>query len=251
MTRRRSVSSILGKPKNKRSHSFQKSHKKKKVPCYCNNCNRKLVLERTKLLHETEGNTNDSNEDESSEDESSEKEAFLIIQKTAKQNTTEDTEDIELSQVSHQTSTSGSVSEGYIKSQRLQIPKGIDIDHSFLPQRCVRYTDRSQSTSLNIESNEYNTSEQNTRMSLDSESNNESSYAEIFEDYSSPPYQANMDAEENLISDQFSWILLWIMNFCITYNIPETAAESLIKFMKIVLNEIGGNNFRLFQIRFT
>ncbi|CAB4411280.1 unnamed protein product [Rhizophagus irregularis] len=51
-----------------------------------------------------------------------------------------------------------------------------------------------QSTSLNIESDVYNTSEQNTEMSLGSESNNES-YNEIFEDYSPPPYQANMDAE--------------------------------------------------------
>ncbi|GBC44610.2 uncharacterized protein LOC105342819 [Rhizophagus irregularis DAOM 181602=DAOM 197198] len=64
-----------------------------------------------------------------------------------------------------------------------------------------------QSTSLNIESDVYNTSEQNTEMSLGSESNNES-YNEIFEDYSPPPYQANMDAEENPIDDKFSWILL-------------------------------------------
>ncbi|GBC51789.2 hypothetical protein GLOIN_2v1480991 [Rhizophagus irregularis DAOM 181602=DAOM 197198] len=69
-----------------------------------------------------------------------------------------------------------------------------------------------QSTSLNIESDVYNTSEQNTEMSLGSESNNES-YNEIFEDYSPPPYQANMDAEENPIDDNFSWILLWIMNY--------------------------------------
>ncbi|GET59829.1 hypothetical protein GLOIN_2v1480991 [Rhizophagus irregularis DAOM 181602=DAOM 197198] len=102
-----------------------------------------------------------------------------------------------------------------------------------------------QSTSLNIESDVYNTSEQNTEMSLGSESNNES-YNKIFEDYSPPPYQANMDAEENPIDDKFSWILLWIMNYRITYNIPETATESLIKFMKIVLNEIGGENFRTF-----
>ncbi|GET57053.1 hypothetical protein GLOIN_2v1480991 [Rhizophagus irregularis DAOM 181602=DAOM 197198] len=80
-----------------------------------------------------------------------------------------------------------------------------------------------QSTSLNIESDVYNTSEQNTEMSL-----------------------ANMDAKENPIDDNFSWNLLWIMNYRITYNIPETATESLIKFMKIVLNEIGGENFRTF-----
>ncbi|GET58964.1 hypothetical protein GLOIN_2v1786477 [Rhizophagus irregularis DAOM 181602=DAOM 197198] len=130
---------------------------------------------------------------------------------------------------------------------RLQIPGDIDVNYSFLPRRRVRYTSHPmpQSTSLNIESDVYNTSEQNTEMSLGSESNNES-YNEIFEDYSPPPYQANMDAEENPIDDKFSWILLWIMNYRITYNIPETATESLIKFMKIVLNEIGGENFRTF-----
>ncbi|GET66052.1 hypothetical protein GLOIN_2v1480991 [Rhizophagus irregularis DAOM 181602=DAOM 197198] len=166
------------------------------------------MTRRRSLLHETGGETNDSNEDESSENE-----ALSIIQETSEQDITEN---IELPQVNvdvHQTSTSGH-----------PIP---------------------QSTSLNIESDVYNTSEQNTKMFLGSELNNES-YNKIFEDYSPPPYQANMDAEENLIDDNFSWILLWIMNYRITYNIPETATESLIKFMKIVLNEISGENFRTF-----
>ncbi|CAB4442170.1 unnamed protein product [Rhizophagus irregularis] len=194
------------------------------------------------LLHETGGETNDSNEDESSEDE-----ALSIIQETSEQDITEN---IELPQVNvdvHQTSTSGSDFGRYTESQRLQIPGDIDVNCSFLPRRRVRYTSHPmpQSISLNIESDVYNTSEQNTEMSLGSESNNES-YNEIFEDYSPPPYQANMDAEENPIDDNFSWILLWIMNYRITYNIPETATESLIKFMKIVLNEIGGENFRTF-----
>jgi hypothetical protein len=40
----------------------------------------------------------------------------------------------------------------------------------------------------NIALDEYNTNEKNTGMSLGSESNNESSYAEIFKDYSPPSY---------------------------------------------------------------
>jgi hypothetical protein len=119
MIKRRSVSSILGKPKNKHGYLFQKSRKRKKVLYYCNNCNGKLVLERTKLLRETRSDTNNSNENESSKDKLSEEEALLIIQETAKQNITEVIEDIELPQVSHQTLTSGLVSEGYTKSQRL------------------------------------------------------------------------------------------------------------------------------------
>ncbi|PKK59177.1 hypothetical protein RhiirC2_795204 [Rhizophagus irregularis] len=204
MTRRRSVSSIRGnQKKNERRRSFQKPRKRKKIPCYCNNY------------------------------ESSEDEALLIIQETSEQDITKN---IELPQVNvdvHQTSTSGSDFGGYTESQRLQILGNIDVNCSFLPRKRVRYTSHPmpQSTSLNIESDVYNTSEQNTEMSLGSESNNES-YNEIFEDYSPPPYQANMDAEENPIDDNFSWILLWIMNYHITYNIPETATESLIKFMK-------------------
>ena len=36
------------------------------------------------------------------------------------------------------------------------------------------------------------------------------------------------------------------MTFRIKFNIPETATEALIKFMKLVLSEIGGESFRNF-----
>ena len=36
------------------------------------------------------------------------------------------------------------------------------------------------------------------------------------------------------------------MNFRIRFNISETATESLVKFMKLVLTEIGGNEFTNF-----
>src|SRR3989440_10957479 len=41
-------------------------------------------------------------------------------------------------------------------------------------------------------------------------------------------------------------MLLWIMNFRIRFNISETATESLVKFMKLVLTEISGNEFTNF-----
>ena len=37
------------------------------------------------------------------------------------------------------------------------------------------------------------------------------------------------------------------MNFQKRFNIPETATESLIKFMKLVLTEIGGEDFSTFS----
>src|SRR6266540_1894956 len=45
---------------------------------------------------------------------------------------------------------------------------------------------------------------------------------------------------------KFLRILLWIMTFRTRFNITETATEALIKFMKLVLIEIEGDNFRDF-----
>ncbi|CAI2194546.1 11406_t:CDS:1, partial [Funneliformis geosporum] len=72
--------------------------------------------------------------------------------------------------------------------------------------------------------------------------------SETFEDYSPLKYEPYQDEEEELtIDNQFAWILLWIINFRIRFNIPETATEFLIKFMKLVLTEIGGDKFNRFK----
>src|SRR6266540_5036498 len=69
--------------------------------------------------------------------------------------------------------------------------------------------------------------------------------SEIFEDYSPPGYDDEPDpsGSESMIDDRFLWILLWIMTFRTRFNITETATEALIKFMKLVLIEIEGDNF--------
>src|SRR4051812_23571158 len=77
------------------------------------------------------------------------------------------------------------------------------------------------------------------------ESNNET-FADTFENYSSPDFNSYQGEEKTTIDDKFSWILLWIMTFRKKFNISETATESLIKFMKIVLKEIGGDVFNGF-----
>lgn len=38
------------------------------------------------------------------------------------------------------------------------------------------------------------------------------------------------------------------MIFCMRFNIPEMATESLLKFMKLVLEEVGGTTFEIFPI---
>src|SRR6266496_2295093 len=92
------------------------------------------------------------------------------------------------------------------------------------------------------ESSESNESETN------SDDNNGNEYTEIFEDYSPPDYklsqdQIGPDANNNL---QFFWILLWIMSFHKRFNIPETATESLIQFIKLLLTETSGSYYEEF-----
>src|SRR5947207_10149985 len=60
MTRVRSISRIIIGGSNK--PSLRNRKQTNKVPCYCNNCNGKLVARRTKLFHGV-GNTKVSNLD--------------------------------------------------------------------------------------------------------------------------------------------------------------------------------------------
>ena len=57
MARNRSISSIIGNKPTKRPSQPRSTRKKRdnKVPCYCNKCNGKLVLKRTKLFYELAG----------------------------------------------------------------------------------------------------------------------------------------------------------------------------------------------------
>ncbi|GET57088.1 hypothetical protein GLOIN_2v1786147 [Rhizophagus irregularis DAOM 181602=DAOM 197198] len=87
------------------------------------------------------------------------------------------------------------------------------------------------------ESSEYTTEEDanidDRNESSDNEPSNDDEYHEIFEDYSCPPFEPFQDSDtEQSINNQF--------------NLPETATESLIKFLKLVLTEIGSPDFDTF-----
>src|SRR6266480_2687421 len=131
MTRKRSISHIIGEVSRDRPSSslHLKPQKRKKVRCDCSKCNGKLVLERTKLLH----NTNDTDGDDSSENDNT-----SIIQNTT------NPEVVELYQEDeNQASTSTSALEGYIENQSQQTIENTNNDrdtntiYSFLPQKCV------------------------------------------------------------------------------------------------------------------
>jgi len=80
-------------------------------------------------------------------------------------------------------------------------------------------------------------------------SEDNSAFYNLFEDYSAPDFLdfGPSKSKESFNTDnRFTWILLWIMNFRIKFNLSDTAIEALLKFMKLVLIKIGGNEFESF-----
>src|SRR2546430_11593639 len=259
MTRRRSITSIIGaSPRSRRSGgsggpSIIKQRKRKKDRCYCTKCKGKQVLVQTRILYES-GNMNNSNSTEDELIESNENRDASITQETINQ---EIIEDDQLPQLpvdavntdEFQASTSASTLREFVENQSRQVIEYINdtdtkiTEYSFIPRKRAGYISRSKTLSGNLydESAVDDMSEFASEIS-GNESVNETSHAEIFEDYSPPPYQVDTDIEESSIDDQFSSILLWIMDFQIAYNLPETGTEELIKFAKQLLNKFSSNN---------
>ena len=73
MARNRSISSIIGKATKRPSQPMLTRKKRdNKVPYYCNQCNGKLVLKRTKLFHESAGSSTTTIQDSGNEQLSAE-----------------------------------------------------------------------------------------------------------------------------------------------------------------------------------
>jgi hypothetical protein len=114
-----------------------------------------------------------------------------------------------------------------------------------------RYVNRQATTEQEVTSELFTSDEElNTtdESEPDSDNNNVNINTEIFEDYFPPdnePFQDQI-GPETTTNPQFLWIILWIMSFRKRFNIPEIATESLIKFIKLLLTEIGGSDFEEF-----
>ena len=63
---------------------------------------------------------------------------------------------------------------------------------------------------------------------------NDDEFFDVFEDYSHPTFDLP-EISKLPKEDRFMWILIWIMKFRSNYNLPNTATEALIKFVKILL----------------
>src|SRR5215204_970835 len=148
MIRKRSISSILDETRKNRypTSSFQaKPRKRKKVSCYCDKCNGKLVLEQTKFIYESTGNVNDPNKDEISEDE----DTLIIINPNIIEEVEHQIEGVDI-----ESSISALALNNYVDNQSQQAIDEINPEFSFMPRKCVRHTSRSNisnvpSTNLN------------------------------------------------------------------------------------------------------
>src|SRR5581483_10800458 len=72
---------------------------------------------------------------------------------------------------------------------------------------------------------------------------------DLFEDYLASGFLDSESPEPNKFidtDDRFTWILLWIMNFRIKFNLSNNAIEAFLKFMKLVLIKISGDKFESF-----
>jgi hypothetical protein len=256
MSRRdRSLANILNKdPKDPQPTAKKTKRTREKVQCNCDTCKGKLVDPRTKKRHDQKISSQNSTMDTSQEihNESIDiNELSSSSQITVEVSMQDIEQSVDMQDIDEQSVDMQDI-ERYVDIEEVQNITDDnlydDIDFEFLPrERISRYTTK---LSANFDVNDFERSESESEKSTDNDSDgsvNNGPY-EIFEDYACPPFNLLQDANAtgSNQNNQFSWILLWIMNFRKRFNIPETATEALIKFMKLVLTEIGGEDFSTF-----
>ena len=84
------------------------------------------------------------------------------------------------------------------------------------------------------EFSEYSDDDRNDDMN---DNGKDDEFFNVFEDYSHPAFDFT-EIPELPKNDRFTWILIWIMKFRSNYNLPNTATEALIKFVKILLKDL-------------
>lgn len=246
MVRKRSLSSVLDDnpiTTNPRIsvRTIVQPRRARKVRCYCSDCKGILVDPRTKTRHELQELVDELSEEVSADppiDEISE--VLEVLENTGIQ---ENYSSEVLENPRIQENVIGEPSQlTALNEQRVD-------EVQLLPRkRELRYT----SARISIINLGQNTTEgdQNDGNSDDDESNgdneSENNNSEFFEDYSCPSFEPFREPNIAQTNNEFSWILLWIMKFRMRFNIPETATESLLKFMKLVLEEVGCTTFENF-----
>ena len=224
-SRNRSISNILGEE----STSSQPSSSNRLVLCNCPKCNGRLIDPRTKVIHDL---SNESSE--------------ISIESSQNRQEIEESERIDESSSSKSTTLTQDVN-------LLEIEKDDIPNLTFLPRiRPKRHTNQPISVEIsNITADDevlnISSEDEMEEISIKSEEESADEFSNIFEDYSSPNYDPDEPIDpKSSNNNSYLWILLWIMSFRIKFNLPETATESLIKFIKLLLSEISNSEFDTF-----
>ncbi|RHZ69083.1 hypothetical protein Glove_290g103 [Diversispora epigaea] len=227
-SRNRSISNILGEELT----SNQPSSSSRLILCNCPKCNGRLIDPYTKVIYDL------SNES-------------LEISIESFQNRQEIEESERIGESSSSKSTTLMQDVNLLEIEKDDIP-----NLTFLPKiRPKRHTNQPISVEisniitddevLNISSEDE--MEEMEEISIESEEESADEFSNIFEDYLSPNYDPDEPIDpKSTNNNSYLWILLWIMSFRIKFNLPETATESLIKFIKLLLSEISNSEFDTF-----
>ncbi|RHZ89048.1 hypothetical protein Glove_19g343 [Diversispora epigaea] len=227
-SRNRSISNILGEE----STSNQPSSSSKLVLYNCPKCNRRLIDPRTKVIHDL---SNESSE--------------ISIEFFQNRQEIEESERIDESSLSKSTTLMQDIN-------LLEIEKDDISNFTFLLRiRSKRHTNQSISVEisnitaddeiLNISSEDE--MEKMEKINIESEEELADKFSNIFENYLLPNYNPDEPIDsKSTNNNSYLWILLWIINFRIKFNLPKTAIESLIKFIKLLLSEISNSEFDTF-----
>src|SRR5271155_3254631 len=244
MQRKRLILALLNPLKKERT----KAIKHPKVACNCHNCNGSLVDPRTKIVYENDQFTKKPSDLSF--------DSFTLSSQSASVPTKQNLEE------------SASIDDSFMDwpMQKLASDDLLEdlfddliedsFDDSFEDSDTFPFQPRKRKSALNRmvsfdnplnEVFNIDTEGDDDIAKISTESDKDfDEFQDTFEDYSAPPFKFLSDSSNESADNQFKWIILWIMNFKIKFNLPNTATDALLKFMKLVLTKIGGAEFEPF-----
>ncbi|GET66366.1 hypothetical protein GLOIN_2v1786147 [Rhizophagus irregularis DAOM 181602=DAOM 197198] len=211
MMRRRSINQIMGSERiANRLSSRRFSKKRTKVPCYCDKCNGKLVITRTKMLHEAAENTTDSNLN------SGLASLLLINQEEDSTITSLEenpiNEDILVPPLNEEISVITPLEEDSTtiplnEKDNLTTPEYNKNEYIFLPRRRTRsYANRPQTMLKHSGTEDLSNSDYKQHTDTSSSDGNESddeTFADTFENYSPPDFKSYQEEEKTTMMINF------------------------------------------------
>jgi hypothetical protein len=230
--------------------------RREKVQCFCDKCNRRLVDLRTKRAHEKKSGLSTKTHPQGEPNPITPDETHSNIVSQDEPNPPIISQGEEHSPIDL---TETPVEHVVIEHSTLTNPDNNEQEFLFLPRKkraktgpAIRIVEEVDEASDNdASSNEYMTDDEicDDESLQKSDESNDKTYSDndefknIFEDYSHPTFDQTGTSDIPQ-EEPFIWILIWIMKFRSKYKLPNTATESLIKFMKIVIKECGESRNR-------